>query len=137
MKKHFLFVCVGNTCRSQMAEGFARAIGGDSVEVKSAGTSAAGIVNRSVIEAMREVDIDISSQSSNQLTDELLNWADTIITLGCCPAEDICSEDFGGRKQDWPIDDPLGRPREFMERVRDDIEARVRNLLKESAVERA
>ena len=127
--RKILFVCVGNTCRSQMAEGFARAYGAGSVEVRSAGTSAMGVVNRSTIETMKEKGIDISEQASEQLTDEMLDWADVVVTLGCCSAESICPVGFRGTKVDWPIDDPLGMPREFMRRVRDDIEKRVRELI--------
>ncbi|MEE9614904.1 MAG: arsenate reductase ArsC [Thermodesulfobacteriota bacterium] len=126
---NILFVCVGNTCRSQMAEGFARAVKGGSVEVKSAGTSAMGIVNRATAEAMREAGVDISGQTSDQLTDEMLVWADVVVTLGCCAAEELCPVGFRGKKIDWPIEDPLGRPVEVIRRVRDDIEKRVRELI--------
>ena len=124
-----LFVCVGNTCRSQMAEGFAKAYGDGSVEVRSAGTSAAGRVNGSTIEAMKEIGIDISSQTSKQLTDEMLDWADVVVTMGCCSASDLCPVTFKGRKYDWNIDDPLGRPWEVMQRVRDDIADKVKGLI--------
>ncbi len=134
-KKKVLFVCVGNSCRSQMAEGFARAYGKDKVEVQSAGTAASGIVNGAAIQAMREKGIDISSQRSKQLTDDMLEWADVVITLGCCSAEELCPVDFEGIKEDWPIEDPLGMPWEVMERVSDDIERRVRGLLEELAGE--
>ena len=124
-----LFVCVGNTCRSQMAEGFAKYHGKGKVEVRSAGTSAAGSVNRSTIEAMKEVCIDISGQTSDQLTNEMLGWADVVVTMGCCTADKFCPVDFKGRAYDWKIEDPLGRPWAVMQRVRDDIEKRVRELI--------
>ena len=133
--KKILFVCVGNTCRSQMAEGFARAYGAGKVEVRSAGTAAAGIVNRASAEAMSEKGIDITTQSSDLLTDALLDWADVVVTLGCCSADELCAVGFEGVKRDWPIDDPLGVPPEVMRRVRDDIEKRVRDLIEEFAVE--
>ena len=129
--KKILFVCVGNTCRSQMAEGFAARYGGDTIKVKSAGTAASGFVNRATIEVMREKGIDISGQASKQLTDAFLNWADVVVTLGCCSAEGICPVTFKGRKMDWPIEDPLGMPVEFMRGVRDDIEKRVMGLIDE------
>lgn len=135
VKKKILFVCVGNSCRSQMAEGFARSLGGDLVEVKSAGTSASGIVNRDAVEAMREKGIDITGQTSDNLTDEMLKWADAVITMGCCSADDLCTAAFAGIKEDWPIEDPLGRPPEVMERVRDDIDERVGRLLSELSEE--
>lgn len=124
-----LFICVGNTCRSQMAEGFARQYGNSRVEVRSAGTSASGAVNKSTIEAMREIGIDISGHSSKQLTLEMIEWADVVVTMGGWPADKLCPETYRGRKLDWKIDDPLGRPWEFMQRVRGDIEARVKELL--------
>ncbi len=130
-KKKILFLCVGNSCRSQMAEGFAKVYGRGRVEVRSAGTAASGIVNRQAVEAMKEKGIDISSQTSDQLTDEMLEWADVVVTMGCCSADELCPVDFKGRKYDWPVDDPLGRPWEVMQRVRDDIEARVKALLEE------
>ena len=124
-----LFVCVGNTCRSQMAEGFARLHGKGIVEVRSAGTSASGSVNRSTIEAMKEIGIDISGQTSDQLTNEMLGWADVVVTMGCCTADKFCPVDFRGSTYDWKIEDPLGRPWAVMQRVRDDIEKRVRELI--------
>lgn len=126
-----LFVCVGNTCRSQMAEGFAREFGAGRIEVRSAGTSAAGVVNRSTIEAMVEIGIDISGHSSDQLTSEMIDWADVVVTLGCSPAGSFCPPAFEGRMFDWKIDDPLGRPWEVMRRVRRDIEGRVKELIGE------
>ncbi|MBI5493274.1 MAG: arsenate reductase ArsC [Deltaproteobacteria bacterium] len=130
--RKILFVCVGNTCRSQMAEGFARALGNGNVEVRSAGTSAAGHVNRATAEAMNERGIDISGQESKQLTEEMIDWADVVVTLGCCSADRLCPADFKGKKMDWKIEDPLGRPPEVMRRVRDDIERKVKELLAES-----
>ena len=124
-----LFVCVGNTCRSQMAEGFAMLHGKGMVEVRSAGTSASGSVNRSTIEAMKEIGIDISKQTSDQLTNEMLGWADVVVTMGCCTADKFCPVGFRGSTYDWKIEDPLGRPWAVMQRVRDDIEKRVRELI--------
>ena len=129
MATKILFVCVGNTCRSQMAEGFAKHYGKGKIEVRSAGTSASGSVNRSTIEAMKEVGIDISGQTSDQLTCDMLQWADVVVTMGCCPADQLCPVDFKGRKYDWKIEDPLGRPWAVMQRVRDDIERRVKELI--------
>ncbi len=129
--KKILFVCVGNTCRSQMAEGFAGVHGRGAVEVRSAGTSAAGFVNGTTIEVMRERGLDISGQSSDQLTDEMLEWADVVVTLGCCSADEICPISFKGEKIDWPVEDPLGRPIEETRRIRDEIEQRVKGLIKD------
>ena len=127
--RKILFVCVGNTCRSQMAEGFALRYGAGRVEISSAGTSAAGYVSNSTVRAMEEVSIDISGHTSKQLTEEMIKWADVVVTLGCAPARDICSPSYACEQIDWKIGDPLGRPWEEMQRVRDDIEKKVRELI--------
>lgn len=127
--RKILFVCVGNTCRSQMAEGFALRYGAGRVEVRSAGTSAAGYVSKSTVRAMEEIGIDISGHASRQLTGEMIEWADVVVTLGCAPARDICPASYAGEQMDWKIDDPLGRPWDEMQRVRADIEKRVRELI--------
>ena len=114
-----------------MAEGFARARGGGVIEVRSSGTAALGEVNGGSIVAMREVGIDISGQSSDQLTDAMLDWADSVITLGCCTADEICPVDFKGGKIDWPIRDPYCASMDIMRSVRDDIGERVDALIKE------
>ncbi len=129
--KRVLFVCVGNTCRSQMAEGFMKALGGGSVEVRSAGTWPMGFVNRDTTSVMAEKGIDISKQTSDRLTEEMLDWADVVVTLGCCSAEELCPVSFKGKKHDWPVEDPLGKPMDTMRRVSEDVEARVKALLEE------
>lgn len=127
--KKILFVCVGNTCRSQMAEGFANHYGKGKIDARSAGTSAAGVVNRYTIDAMKEIDIDISGHDSVQLTREMIEWADVVVTLGCCTADTLCPVSYDGKKYDWKVDDPLGRPWEFMQKVRDSIGQKVRELI--------
>jgi len=112
-----------------MAEGFAKFYGNGKVEVRSAGTAASGFVNKSTIEAMKEIGIDISAQTSKQLTDEMLDWADLVVTMGCCSASDLCPVSFKGKMYDWKIGDPLGRPWEVMQQVRQDIEDKVKGLL--------
>ena len=127
--KKILFLCVGNTCRSQMAEGLARLHGKGRFEIRSAGTNAMGYVNADTAGAMLEAGVDISAQSSKQLTYEMLDWADIIVTLGCGRAQSLCPAVNSAEKHDWPIEDPLGRPPEVMRRVRDDMERRVKELL--------
>ncbi|HEC74932.1 MAG TPA: arsenate reductase ArsC [Methylophaga aminisulfidivorans] len=83
-----MFLCTGNSCRSQMAEGWARAIAGDDVEVKSAGIEAHG-QNQHAIQIMSEVGIDISQQESIRVNGEMLEWADLLVTL-CDNAEEQC-----------------------------------------------
>jgi protein-tyrosine-phosphatase len=130
-KPKILFLCIGNTCRSQMAEGFALAYGQGNVEVQSAGTQAFGEVNALSASAMAQLGIDISVQSSDQLSLDMIDWADVVVTLGCCRADELCPAGFKGRKMDWPIADPFGGPADMMERVRDDIDERVKGLLEE------
>ena len=130
---NILFICGSNSCRSQMAEGFARALAAEGAEIvpMSAGTAASGIVNGDVKRVMQEVGIDISSQSSDQLTDEMLASADIVITLGCCEASELCPEGFAGQMLDWDVEDPMGKSLEVMARVRDDIKGRVGRLAEE------
>lgn len=130
-RRKILFVCVGNTCRSQMAEGFARHYGKDVVDVRSAGTNSMAIVNSNTIEAMKEIGIDISGHTSKQLTYEMMEWADVVVTLGGLPASSLCPASYAGGKLDWNIADPLGRPPEVMRAVRDDIGRRVKELINE------
>ena len=104
--KRFLFVCVENSCRSQLAEAFARIYGGDDVEAYSAGSRPSGIVNPKAIESMREIGYDLSKHKSNSL-DELpdVKW-DFVATMGCgdeCPVS-------GLQRDDWPFPDPKGEP---------------------------
>jgi arsenate reductase len=114
-----------------MAEGFAKTLAsrGAPLAPMSAGTGASGIVNGDVIRVMKEVGIDISESTSDQLTDELVASADIVVTLGCCEARDLCPEDFKGKTFDWDVEDPMGSSWEVMQRVRDDIEKRVRALV--------
>jgi arsenate reductase len=127
--RRVLFVCIGNTCRSQMAEGFALSYGAEDFEIKSAGTSAMGYVIEDTIEIMAEKDIDISAHTSDQFSPLLLDWADVVVTLGCASVDELCPSGFRGEKHDWPISDPLGMGTEFFRNVRDDIELRVKELL--------
>lgn len=129
--KKVLFVCIGNSCRSQMAEGFMRLHGKRSFEPLSAGTAACGVVNRDTAAAMKEAGVDISDQTSKQLTDDMIDEADAVVTLGCIPASRLCPPSYAGKMYDWKIEDPLGMGHEFMERVRDDIEKRVVELIRE------
>lgn len=128
-KVKVLFVCVGNMCRSQMAEGFARHHGSDLIEAYSAGTHHTGQVSRQAIAVMGEKGIDITRQYSKGLEDVPLLEMDYVITLGCCSADELCPVAYRGGKIDWPIEDPIGHSSMIFERVRDDIEIRVNQLL--------
>ena len=119
------FVCVGNSCRSQMAEGFARELGGDVMEVYSAGTDPAPEVKPNAVKAMREKGIDISDQEP-KLLEDVPEELDILITMGCnvkCPSVP-CSY-----RNDWGLDDPAGEPIDVFRETRDIIEEKVRNLI--------
>ncbi|MFJ3222851.1 arsenate reductase ArsC [Streptomyces sp. NPDC086783] len=123
-----LFVCVHNAGRSQMAAAFLTHLAGDKVQVRSAGSAPADAVNPSVVEAMREVGIDISSQVPKVLTVEAVQVSDVVITMGC---GDACPYFPGKRYLDWQLDDPAGQGVEAVRPIRDEIERRIRDLLAE------
>ena len=119
------FICVGNSCRSQMAEGFARDYGGDILEVYSAGTDPAPEVKPNAVEAMAEKNIDISDQHP-KLLKEIPGELDILITMGCnveCP---YIPCKF---REDWGLDDPAGHPIEVFRETRDIIEDKVKDLI--------
>ncbi len=126
-----LFVCVHNAGRSQMAAGWLRHLAGDRVRVLSGGSEPADAVNPAAVEAMREVGVDIASHAPQRWTDEALESADVVVTMGC---GDACPVYPGTRYVDWELDDPAGRGVDEVRRIRDDIERRVRGLLSELRV---
>ncbi|WKV08132.1 arsenate reductase ArsC [Thermoanaerobacterium sp. CMT5567-10] len=126
MKVKVAFICVANSCRSQMAEGFAKYYGSDVLEVYSAGTKLAESVNPNAVEVMKEVGIDISSHKP-KLLDEIPPKVDILITMGCnveCPYIP-CK-----LKEDWGLDDPDGKPLDDFRKARDIIESKVKELIK-------
>jgi len=131
-----LFLCTGNSCRSQMAEGYARHLGGERVAIQSAGIVAHG-KNAQAIAIMKEDGIDISDQQSTQLTQGMLQWADWVITV-CGHADEQCPVlPLGTRKQHWPLEDPakaFGTDEEITAKfreVRDEVKKRTRILLEQ------
>ncbi|NOZ11825.1 MAG: arsenate reductase (thioredoxin) [Gammaproteobacteria bacterium] len=129
-----LFLCTGNACRSQMAEGWARHLGGDDLEVCSAGIKAHG-KNPRAIAVMKEAGVDISCQESTQLTGTMLEWADLVLTV-CGHADEHCPAlPVGTHKEHWPLDDPAkatGSDEEVMgvfRASRDEIRSRVTTLI--------
>ena len=127
-KPSVLFVCVHNAGRSQMAAGWLRHLAGDRVEVRSAGSEPAGRINPAAVEAMREVGIDISAQTPKKLAYETARDSDVIVTMGC---GDACPVFPGQRYEDWELDDPAGQGVEAVRPIRDEIRARIENLLAE------
>ena len=129
-----MFLCTGNSCRSQMAEGFARTLGKGLIDPYSAGLIAAG-VNRRAISVMKEIGIDISGQKSEEINEDLLKTMDVIITL-CGNAEESCPYTPPQIKRiHWPINDPVGTIgteeeilKEFL-RARDEIKKKMVELI--------
>ncbi|ABI58052.1 arsenate reductase (thioredoxin) [Alkalilimnicola ehrlichii MLHE-1] len=133
-RKTLLFLCTGNSCRSQMAEGYARAMADDDLEVLSAGIEAHG-KNPRAIAVMAEDGVDIAEQASTRLTDEMLARADVLVTV-CGHADEHCPVvPVGIEKHHWPLPDPAkarGTEDEIMAEfrtVRDDIKRRVADLV--------
>jgi protein-tyrosine-phosphatase len=125
-RKSVLFVCVENRNRSQMAEAFARGIGGGRIEAFSAGSRPGEGVNPQAIESMREKGYDLSGQRSKALDELSATWFDAVVTMGC---GDACPWIAAGRREDWQIPDPAGLAPDEFRKLRDLIEARVKALL--------
>ncbi|MGH2868930.1 MAG: low molecular weight phosphatase family protein [Solirubrobacteraceae bacterium] len=121
-----LFVCLQNAGRSQMSEALFTAASGPGNQALSAGTTPADRVHPEVVEAMRELAIDLSDRTPKLLTPELAEQADLIITMGC---GDQCPYVPGKRYIDWELPDPSGQPIDQVREIRDDINRRVHSLL--------
>ncbi len=121
-----LFVCVHNAGRSQMAAGFARALGGERVEVFSAGSEPADALNPVAVAAMAEEGIDIAGTQPAILTTDAVRAADVVITMGC---GDTCPIFPGKRYEDWELTDPAGLGIDEVRPIRDEIKGRVERLL--------
>jgi protein-tyrosine-phosphatase len=123
-----LFACVGNSARSQMAEGFAKALGGPRVEARSGGSKPLGRILPEAVAAMREKGIDISRQPSQGFDEAWVRErCDLVVTMGC--GDDACPAFIGKPLVDWDLDDPKGRPIAEFRRVRDQIGHLVYDLL--------
>lgn len=127
-KPTVLFVCVHNAGRSQMAAGYLRALGGDDVEVLSAGSAPKDAINPVAVAAMAEVGIDIAGNTPKVLTVDAVRESDVVITMGC---GDACPIFPGKRYEDWELDDPAGQGIEAVRPIRDAIRDRVEALLAE------
>ncbi len=123
-----LFVCVHNAGRSQMAAGFLRHLGGDRIEVLSAGSQPAHTINQIAVQAMAEVGIDITPAVPQMLSTEAVQESDVVITMGC---GDVCPHFPGKRYEDWQLDDPAGQGIEAVRPIRDEIRARIEGLVGE------
>jgi arsenate reductase len=124
-----LFVCLQNAGRSQISQAlFARAVDGAEHRARSAGTTPADRVHPEVITVMDDLGIDLRGRTPQRLTQELAEWADVVVTMGC---GDACPYVPGVRYLDWRLDDPSGQGVDQVRRIRDEIERRVRALVEE------
>lgn len=127
--KNYLFVCVENAGRSKMAEAFAKRLG---MNAQSAGTVPSNDVEETVAVAMKEKGIDLSNSKPVILNDDMINWADLVIVMGCslqdaCPAPVLAA--MQKKIVDWNLTDPKGMPLEGVRLIRDTIERKVTELV--------
>ena len=127
-KKRIVFICVENARRSQMAQGFAEALGKGELEVYSAGSSPSSQIDPLVIEVMKEKGIDLGTKRPKSLDDLPKVEMDYLVTMGC---DETCPAILAKKIIEWDIPDPKGKPIDIFRKVRDLIEDKVRTLLKE------
>ena len=127
-KPSVLFVCVHNAGRSQMAAGYMKALSNGQVEVLSAGSEPKDQINPVAVAAMAEEGIDIANNTPKILTTDAVKDSDVVITMGC---GDTCPIFPGKRYEDWELDDPAGQGIDAVRPIRDDIKARIEQLLSE------
>lgn len=128
MGPRLLFVCVENAGRSQIAEAVAKGMG---YEAKSAGTMPARRINETVVEVMKEIGMDISKNTPQLLTDEMINWADVTVTMGCS-VEEVCPAPLLAKMHkkliEWNIVDPAGKPIDEVRAIRDEVKRRLETM---------
>lgn len=125
--KTVLFACVHNAGRSQMAAAWFNKLADPSkAQAVSAGTEPGPRVHPEVLDAMKEVGVDLSGQKPRFLSDELARSATMLITMGC---DEACPVVPGARRDDWPLEDPKGKPIGRVREIRDDVKARVAELI--------
>jgi arsenate reductase (thioredoxin) len=128
--KTILFVCVENAGRSQMAEGFFKKYAPDGFKTLSAGTKPGYQLNPMVVEAMKEVGIDISKQRSKELTDEMIRESDNVVNMGCMD-KNFCPTIWLPKVIEWNLEDPKGKSIVEVREIRDEIEKRVKEVVAE------
>ena len=134
MKPTALFLCTHNAGRSQMALGFFSALAREQATAYSGGSEPADQINPTAVAVMAEKGIDITTQQPKRWTEEMIQAADVVVTMGC---GDTCPLFPGRRYDDWQLPDPAGQPVEAVRPIRDEIEGRVRVLLSELGIEAA
>ena len=132
-KPTVLFLCTHNAGRSQMALGYFTWLAGNRAIAYSGGSEPADQVNPAAVEAMEEVGIDIAAQQPKRWTQEMVEQADVVVSMGC---GDTCPVIPGRRYEDWVLPDPAGKPVDDVRPVRDEIERRIRRLLAELLADR-
>lgn len=131
--KTILFVCVENAGRSQMAEGFFKKYAPNGFKTLSAGTKPVSQINPIVVQAMKEVGIDISKQKSKELIDEMIRESDKVINMGCMD-KSFCPTIWLPKVIEWGMKDPKGQSIEKVREIRDEIEQRVKKLVAEITI---
>ena len=131
--KTILFVCVENAGRSQMAEGFFKKYAPNGFKTLSAGTKPVSQINPIVVQAMKEVGIDISKQKSKELIDEMIRDSDKVINMGCMD-KNFCPTVWLPKVIEWGMEDPKGQSIEKVREIRDKIEQRVKKLVAEITI---
>jgi arsenate reductase (thioredoxin) len=124
-----LFVCIGNSCRSPMAEGFANYYGSHLLHASSAGSHPARIIQPETIQVMQEKGIDISQQGSKGLLDVNLDWMDWVIVFDASLARSIRLPSRKTQQLNWFVADPIGRSMDLYRAVRDEIQVKVLDFI--------
>jgi len=126
-----LFVCVHNAGRSQIAAALASHLSAGRVHVRSAGSAPTGTILPTAVQALAERGVELAEAFPKPLTDDVLHAADVIVTMGC---GDACPVLHGKRYEDWDVADPAGQPIEVVRDIRDDIQGRVTQLLRDLCI---
>lgn len=133
--KTILFVCIENAGRSQMAEGFFKKYAPSTFKTMSAGTKPAYQLNPIVVEAMKEVGIDISKQKSKEFTDEMIRDSYKVVNMGCMD-KNFCPTIFEPKVIEWNLEDPKGKSIEEVREIRDEIEKRIKEFVSTLEIKR-
>jgi len=130
-----LFVCIGNSCRSPMAEGFANYYGNHLLQASSAGSHPARVIQPETIQVMLEAGVDISGQASKGFRDVRLEWMDWVVVLEASLAGSIPLPSRKTRQLNWSVNDPIGRSMELYRAVRDEIQMKVLDFIEKIRAE--
>ena len=133
--KTILFVCIENAGRSQMAEGFFKKYTSNEFKAQSAGTKPVSQINPIVVEAMKEVGIDISKQKSKELTDEMIRDSYKVVNMGCMD-KNFCPTIFVPKVIEWNLEDPKWKSIAEVREIRDEIEKRIKEFVSTLEIKR-